>query len=40
MTIIESYWASNKEWYGIDDNGNPSTKHPEKSGCFFYTQIQ
>lgn len=23
MTIIESYWASNKEWYGIDDNGNP-----------------
>lgn len=23
MTIIESYWASNKEWYRIDDDGSP-----------------
>lgn len=23
MTKLESYWITNKEWYGIDDDGNP-----------------
>ena len=23
MTVIESYWASNKEWYRIDEKGKP-----------------
>ena len=23
MTKLESYWITNKEWYDIDDDGNP-----------------
>lgn len=33
MTILESYWMNNKEWYSYNDEGDPVIKEsaPQKA---------